>query len=168
MSDQRRWKRRWWAPATAAAAAGIVLLAGCGSGGSSSASATISPASGHGLPGFAGTASPTLQPTVMPSSMSGMPMSAPASQAATAPVASNSVTIHNFAFGPQVVTVKVGTTVHWMNHDTEAHTVTSDTRAFGSPVLQPGHGYSFTFTKPGTYSYHCMIHPFMTGKVVVS
>jgi amicyanin len=78
------------------------------------------------------------------------------------------VTIHNFAFGPQVVTVKAGTTVHWTNRDAEAHTVTSDNGVFNSPVLQPGTSYSHTFTKPGTYSYHCSIHPFMTGKVVVS
>jgi amicyanin len=100
-------------------------------------------------------------------SMSGMPSSAAAAPVA-APVASDSVTIHNFAFGPQVVTIKAGTTVHWTNGDTEAHTVTSDNNAFGSPVLQPGAGYSFTFTKPGTYSYHCTIHPFMKAKVVVS
>jgi amicyanin len=98
--------------------------------------------------------------------MSDMPSSA--APATAAPVAADSVTIHNFAFGPQVVTVKAGTTVHWTNNDTEAHTVTSDTGAFNSPVLQPGAGYSFTFTKPGTYSYHCTIHPFMTAKVVVS
>jgi plastocyanin len=98
--------------------------------------------------------------------MSGMPSSAAAPTAAA--VAADSVTIHNFAFGPQVVAIKAGTTVHWTNMDTEAHTVTSDTGAFGSPVLQPGAGYSYTFTKPGTYSYHCTIHPFMTAKVVVS
>jgi plastocyanin len=46
--------------------------------------------------------------------------------------------------------------------------VTSDAGAFKSPVLQPGASFSFTFTKPGSYSYHCSIHPFMTGKVVVS
>ena len=103
----------------------------------------------------------------MPSGMSGMPSSAPATPAG-GPVASDSVTIHNFAFGPQVVSVKAGATVHWANHDTEAHTVTSDAGAFSSAVLQPGAGYSHTFTKPGTYSYHCSIHPFMTGKVVVS
>ncbi|MBV9444426.1 MAG: cupredoxin family copper-binding protein [Streptosporangiaceae bacterium] len=96
-----------------------------------------------------------------------MPSSAPAAPAA-APVAADSVTIHNFAFGPQVVTIKAGTTVHWKNGDAEAHTVTSDSGAFDSPVLQPGASYSHTFTKPGTYSYHCTIHPFMTGKVVVS
>jgi plastocyanin len=168
MSYQRRWKRRWWAAATVAAAAGTVALAGCGSGGGSSASATLSPASGHQLPGFAGTASPSMLPTAMPTGMTGMPSSAPASQAAAPPVATDSVTIHNFAFGPQVITVKVGATVHWMNRDSEAHTVTSDTGAFGSSALQPGTGYTHTFTKPGTYAYHCSIHPFMTGKVVVS
>jgi plastocyanin len=78
------------------------------------------------------------------------------------------VAIRNFAFGPQVVTAKARTTVHWTNQDSEAHTVTSDNGAFGSSALQPGAGYSFTFTKPGTYSYHCTIHPFMTGEVVVS
>ena len=98
--------------------------------------------------------------------MANMPTSA--APPTSAPVAANAVTIHNFAFGPQVVTVKAGTTVHWTNNDTEAHTVTSDTGAFKSPVLQPGAGYSFTFTKPGTYSYYCTIHPFMKAKVVVS
>jgi plastocyanin len=98
--------------------------------------------------------------------MSDMPSSAAPPTAV--PVAADSVTIRNFAFVPQVVTVKAGTTVHWTNNDTEAHTATSDTGAFSSPVLQPGAGYSFTFTKPGTYSYHCTIHPFMTAKVVVS
>jgi len=168
MSYRRRWQRRWWAAATAAAAAGTVLISACGGGGGNSASAAISPADGHKLAGFAGTTgSPSPLPTAMPSGMAGMPSSAPAAPAA-APVASDSVTIHNFAFGPQVVTVKAGTTVHWANHDTEAHTVTSDTGAFNSPVLQPGASYSHKFTKPGTYSYHCSIHPFMTAKVVVS
>lgn len=107
----------------------------------------------------------------MPSGMSGMPSSVPASTttAPTAnPVASDTVAIRNFAFGPQIVTIKAGTTVHWTNSDAEAHTVTSDTGAFKSPVLQSGASYSYKFTTPGTYSYHCTIHPFMTGKVVVS
>jgi len=98
--------------------------------------------------------------------MSGMPASAAAAPAGAAVVA-DAVVIHNFAFGPQVVMVKAGTTVHWTNNDTEAHTVTSDAGLFNSPVLQPGAGYSYTFGKPGTYSYHCTIHPFMTGKVIV-
>jgi plastocyanin len=149
------------------AAAGAMLLAACAGPAGTSAGATISPASGPKPAGFAGnTGSPSALPTAS-SGMSGMPVSAPPSTAA-APVSADAVTIRNFAFGPQVITVKAGTTVHWTNNDTEAHTVTSNTGAFGSPVLQPGTGYSFTFTKPGTYHYHCTIHPFMTGMVMVS
>jgi amicyanin len=157
---------RWWAAAAGAAA--TMLAAACGASGGSSALATITPASPQQPAGYAGTSGPPSPlPTAMPS-MSGMPMTAPAAASAAKPAAGNAITILNFAFGPQVVTVKLGTTVHWANRDSEAHTVTSDTGAFNSPVLQPGAGYSYTFTKPGTYAYHCTIHPFMTGKVVVS
>jgi len=156
---------RWRLAVTAAA--GAALLAACGSPAGASASATITPASGAKPAGFPGnTGTPSALATALPG-MSGMPVSA-APATAAAPVPADAVTILNFAFGPQAVTVKAGSTVHWMNHDTEAHTVTSNAGAFGSPVLQPGAGYSFTFTKPGTYRYHCTIHPFMTGTVTVS
>jgi amicyanin len=170
MSNPYRWKRPWQVAAIGAAAAGIMLLAtGCGGSGTSAAAPPITPASGQHLAGFPGTSgTPSVLPTAMPSGMAGMAMPSTAPSVAAKPVAADAVTILNFAFGPQVVTVKAGTTVHWTNHDSEAHTVTSDTGAFGSPVLQSGTGYSFTFTKPGIYSYHCTIHPFMTGKVVVS
>ena len=158
--------RRW--AATAATVAGTMLAAACGASGGSSALATITPAGTQKPAGYAGTSGPPSSlATAMPS-MSGMPSAAPGTAAAAKPVAGNAVTIRNFAFGPQAVTVKLGTTVHWTNSDSEAHTVTSDTGAFNSPVLQPGAGYSFTFTKPGSYSYHCTIHPFMTGTVVVA
>jgi len=158
---------RPWA-AAAAAVAGTMLAAACGASGGSSALATITPATSQKPAGFAGTSGPPSPlATAMPS-MSGMPATAPSSAPAAKPVAGDAVTIDNFAFGPQVVTVKPGTTVHWTNRDSEAHTVTSNAGAFNSPVLQPGTGYSFTFTRPGTYSYHCTIHPFMTGKVMVS
>jgi plastocyanin len=159
--------RRWWA-ATAVGVAGSMLTVACGASGGGSAPATITPASPQKPAGYAGTSGPPSPlATAMPS-MSGMPSAAPRTASAAKPVAGNAVTILNFAFGPQVVTVKPGTTVHWTNRDSEAHTVTSDTGAFNSPVLQPGAGFSFMFAKPGTYSYHCTIHPFMTGKVVVS
>jgi plastocyanin len=155
--------------AAAATATGAMLLTACGGSADASASATISPVSGAKPAGFSGnTGTPSVLSTARPSmSMSGMPTSA-APSTAIKPVSANAVTILNFAFGPQSVTVKPGTTVHWTNHDAEAHTVTSNTGAFGSPVLQPGASYSFTFTKPGTYHYHCTIHPFMTGMVTVS
>jgi plastocyanin len=45
--------------------------------------------------------------------------------------------------------------------------VTADTNSFASGNLQPGGSFSFTFTRPGTYAYHCSIHPSMHGSVVV-
>jgi amicyanin len=97
-----------------------------------------------------------------------MSMSAPTTSAGTAPVAANTVSIKNFAFVPADVTVKVGTTVTWTNTDQEAHTVTAKNGAFGSPALNNGSTYHYTFTKPGTYDYVCTIHPFMTATVVVT
>jgi plastocyanin len=94
---------------------------------------------------------------------------APASTAATttAATATNAATIRGFSFQPDVLKVKVGAKVTWTNDDTVAHTVTADTNSFASGDLQPGGSFSFTFTRPGTYAYHCSIHPSMHGSVVV-
>ena len=79
------------------------------------------------------------------------------------------VKIDNFSFGPASLTVPVGTTVTWINHDDIPHTVvsTDDPKTFKSKVLDTDEKFSFTFSKPGTYSYFCSIHPKMTGKVIV-
>jgi predicted lipoprotein with Yx(FWY)xxD motif len=79
------------------------------------------------------------------------------------------VTIQNFAFSPQTITVAPGTTVIWTNKDNFDHTVTSDTGAWpDSGNLATNHTFSHTFTKAGTYPYHCAIHSSMTAKVIVS
>src|SRR5438270_3222605 len=79
------------------------------------------------------------------------------------------VTIQNFAFSPQTITVARGTTVVWTQKDSTAHTVSSNTGAWpASGSLAQGKTFAHTFTKPGTYPYHCAIHPFMTAKVVVT
>src|SRR4051812_38839909 len=79
------------------------------------------------------------------------------------------VTIQNFAFSPQTLTVAPGTTVVWTQKDSTAHTVTSDTGAWpDSGSLAQGKTFAHTFTQPGTYPYHCAIHPFMTAKVIVT
>ena len=85
----------------------------------------------------------------------------------TAATAINAATIKGFSFQPDVLKVKVGAKVTWTNDDTVAHTVTADTNSFASGNLQPGRSFSFTFTRPGTYAYHCSIHPSMHGSVVV-
>jgi amicyanin len=77
------------------------------------------------------------------------------------------VTIQNFAFDPATVTVKVGDTVTWTNKDSVDHNVTADNGEFKSDNLAQGSTFSFTFTKAGSYPYHCTIHPYMTGTVVV-
>jgi len=79
-----------------------------------------------------------------------------------------SVAISNFTFSPGQITVKAGSKVTWTNSDSVAHTVTSNNGAFNSGTLNPGSSYSFTFNTPGTYNYHCAIHPNMTATVVVT
>jgi len=77
------------------------------------------------------------------------------------------VKIDNFVFGPQTITVPVGTTVTWTNVDDIPHTAVSTDGVFKSKVMDTDEKFSFTFTKTGTYSYYCSVHPKMTGKVVV-
>jgi plastocyanin len=75
--------------------------------------------------------------------------------------------IHNFAFDPQRLTVKPGTTVVWENADDIPHTVASTTKVFKSQALDTADKFSFTFTSPGGYDYFCSLHPHMTGTIVV-
>ncbi len=79
----------------------------------------------------------------------------------------NSVSISGFAFSPASLTVSVGTTVTWTNNDSTTHTVTSDSGAFSSGNLANGKTYSYKFTTAGTYAYHCSIHSYMKGTVIV-
>jgi plastocyanin len=92
----------------------------------------------------------------------------PSVTAADQPVGGNAeVKIDNFSFGPQTVTVPVGATVIWTNNDDIPHTVVSTDGVFKSKVRDTDEKFSYTFTKAGTYSYYCSVHPKMTGKVVV-
>jgi plastocyanin len=77
------------------------------------------------------------------------------------------VKIDNFVFGPQMLTVPVGATVTWTNKDDIPHTTVSTDGVFKSKVMDTDEKFSYTFTKAGTYSYYCSVHPKMTGKVVV-
>jgi plastocyanin len=90
-------------------------------------------------------------------------------QAAADPASgpSQRVTIDNFTFTPAELTVPVGTTVVWTNHDDVPHTVVSTSREFSSPALDTDDQYVHAFTAAGTYAYVCGIHPHMTAKVVV-
>jgi plastocyanin len=98
----------------------------------------------------------------------GFPAVAPGAAAAAPAVAGKAeVKIDNFNFSPATLTVKVGTEITWTNGDDIPHTVVGDGRIFKSKVLGTGEKFTFTVSKPGTYSYSCSIHPNMTGKVIV-
>jgi plastocyanin len=94
-------------------------------------------------------------------------VSAPATQPASQPAVA--VKIENFAFLPKELDVAVGATVTWQNADDVPHTATSkdDPQVFDSGPLDTDDKFSFTFSKPGRYSYYCKVHPHMTGIVVV-
>lgn len=83
-------------------------------------------------------------------------------------VSAASVSIKNMAFNPGSVSVTTGATVTWTNSDTTIHTVTADDGSFNSGNIAVGATYNKVFSTAGTFSYHCTLHPEMTGKVVVT
>jgi plastocyanin len=90
-------------------------------------------------------------------------LAAPLAQAAT-----TTVTINNYTFAPNNVTVHPGDTVTWNNQDSIPHTAsTLDGTSFDTGTIVPGASASFTFKTAGTYKYHCSIHPDMQGEIDV-
>lgn len=142
------------------AVASIVILAAC-SGPIPSTGSNATSAPTMAMPTSSGsTAAPA-------TAASPATAAAPASNSSSSP-AGTEVSIANFAFSPDTLTVKVGTTVKWTNNDSTAHTVTADDKSFDSGNLDPGKSFSFTFKQAGTFSYHCAIHPNMKAKIVVT
>lgn len=132
----------------------LALLAACG-GTPSSSGSSPTPASGN-------TATPTTAGTTPSATAAGN------GQAVTITTDSSG----SFAFSPATLTIKVGTTVTWTNMTQAPHTVTSDDgKSFDSgishPIATAGGTYRFTFTKAGTFPYHCQIHPFMKATIIV-
>jgi plastocyanin len=75
----------------------------------------------------------------------------------------------NFSFSPATLAVPRGTTVVWTNASATAHTTTSDTGLWDSGSMAPGQTFSYTFSQPGRYPYHCAPHQAMgmVGTIVV-
>jgi plastocyanin len=79
----------------------------------------------------------------------------------------STVEIKNFMFAPMTLTVSAGTTVTWKFDDSTQHTVVADDNSFSSSALANGQTFTHTFATAGTVAYHCSIHPFMTGTIIV-
>lgn len=80
----------------------------------------------------------------------------------------NQVLMNGSSFSPATINVTVGTTVTWTNKDGMSHTVTSNSGVFDSGTISNNGVYSYTFNTAGTFPYFCILHPGMTGSVIVS
>jgi plastocyanin len=76
-----------------------------------------------------------------------------------------SVDISHFEFHPRTLSVAKGAKVIFSNSSGTAHTATAG--AFDTGRIKPAHAAAVRFGQKGTFSYHCKIHPFMRGKIVV-
>jgi plastocyanin len=103
---------------------------------------------------------------VPPMSLMTMTPAKPA-HADVSPISGPRVDVENFNFVPATLTVQAGSTVTWVNHDDAPHTITASDKSFSSLSLETDAQFSFKFDKPGTYTYFCAIHPFMTASVTV-
>src|SRR3712207_5426236 len=91
----------------------------------------------------------------------------PAQKTPPAPNSTITVDISNPAFNPAQLNVAPGTTVTFVNNDTEPHTATADNGLFDTGVLQPGSSFDVLLDGSGTVPYHCELHPDMQGSIVV-
>ena len=105
------------------------------------------------------TPSPAPSPTPVPSP-------GPAGSAAVN-IPTNARALGASAYAPNPVTVSQGAVVTWSNSDATTHDVVADGGAFDSGRMNQNGTFSFTFAQKGTYTYHCSIHPTMTGTVIV-
>lgn len=70
-------------------------------------------------------------------------------------------------YDPVNVTILAGASVTWTNQDNYTHGLQADNGAFYRYMIQPGGTYSFTFNSPGTFTYRCTIHSWMSGEIIV-
>lgn len=123
-------------------------------------------------------APPPAVPVVQPTTTTQQP--APAPKPTTKPKATTpttttttvaktqAITISGFAFSPQILAVTTGDTVVWTNKDASPHTTVSDNALiWDSGTLSKDGSFKRVFSSPGTYTYHCGVHPSMTGTIIV-
>jgi len=147
---------------SAAAIAVTLVLGACGTGATPSPIATTAPATAAAP----ASAAPT---TAAPSETAAASSAAACAPAAAGAAATVKVTIKNFAFSPEPVTAKVGDVIGWTNNDSISHTATLDDGSCTTDTIAGGTTLALVFSAPGTYPYHCSIHPTqMMGKITIT
>jgi plastocyanin len=77
------------------------------------------------------------------------------------------IDIEDFEFKPSNVSVPLNANVTWNNHDNAPHDATDDSNEWETERMDDDENASLTFDTPGTYDYHCSIHPYMKGRLTV-
>ncbi len=117
----------------------------------------------------AATTMPAMAMTTAAATTTAVATTSAAATTASAEAKTMNITIQDFKFAPDTLTIPVGTKVIWTNKDTSSHTVTGDSaKTLDSPLIKPNDKFEFTFTQAGTFEYHCEPHPFMKAKIVVT
>lgn len=170
-------------PALAAPVRPLVLLAvlatlplaGCANGGDDATTTTPTSEGGVYVDGSPVTTTPATTTSPGPTTTSPTPSTSPPPTTTTPPTvptppakpATANVTVMDFDYSPTFVEVRTNGSVTWKNVGT-THTVTSDLGGTFDELLSPGESFTFNFTAPGEYKYHCNFHPNMRATVVVS
>jgi plastocyanin len=134
----------------------LSLLGGCGGGGDGGSTAT---SEDGGAQEEAPTGAEATEGASEP------PANAPAPSGEA--VRAEKVEIVNAAYEPDPVRIQAGGKVIWLNQDSTPHTATADDGSFDTGTIEEGKLKSETFKQPGTFEYHCTIHPSMHGTVEV-
>jgi plastocyanin len=112
------------------------------------------PARGLLLLGFAAVSATGLVPALAGTSADSKPVT-------------HQVVIDGVQFKPQELTVKVGESIVWVNHDPFPHTVTAAGKQFDSHEIAAGKSWMYKTTKAGVFAYACTLHPTMLGTLRV-
>jgi len=110
---------------------------------------------------------PNYIPGTGPTPVPGTGLTVPSPLPTQPDIATQSVSINDNAFEPANLTIQPGQTVKWTNNGKHQHTVTSDKGDWGSAELAPGQTFTATFTKAGTFDYHCNLHKDLKGTITV-
>lgn len=93
----------------------------------------------------------------------------PASKVINIQIVEPNKDFNSWTYAPGTMTVHVGDKIIWTNTGQAAHTVTADDgSAFNSGTIEAKAQFTWTFTKAGTFPYHCTFHPWMKGTITVT